>query len=407
MPFTIPNCFLLENEDFITISPMKRFCDINNLKKSEIRSELLTTILAFANNSPENEEITVTWLNKVLKEGLKHIYIKRIYFPDPLRLECLKNPDMVHTTLNSLFPKCPQVPIIFSHSTGTLTMQNYSWTISEGHVSKLSFEFTKLITCPTSPGSATDYDHIIYPIYVDIDLENGLIMSRGKSKSKMFDYTPTHSAMDNIKKNTKDLVTEAVSSLYMGLRFAYEQRSQSDAYFKRALYDLFKQTTFTPEFIQEKVQSFEDTNSTFIDQAASALDIKPEYFDKMKQDLNILLEKYISLSDLTEGHILADRDIYPIKMAATDFEYTKHSTTAAKKRPLQCKEKFFDLKNSLDYSKSCDMVTFCFKRLDSKYFSNELPSIGFEIADGWCIIKLLKYIEEEDIEHVLSRFITT
>ncbi len=404
MKINIPDCFINDSEEYITIPAMRRFCDQQQIKAGYLRDEIINSIITFAEESEENLVKFSSWINKVLKEGIKHIYLKEYVIKNQVLLEGLKNPNMVDNILKQKFPNCPQVDIYMSNATKELLLQKYTYKLEDDEVKVIYFEFViKLIQVNNKFIKQT----ISYPIYVDMDLENGVMQIRAKSKKGLFLYTPDLSTEDNLKQNVDVLCTKVSRIISQSFEIEYLNRNDSTNRFKNYIYNLFNDSTFTPQFIADLVSGYSANIDTFISHIQNEFKIDDTYYTHMKEDLNIFIEKYLSVTRLKKEDLQKDRVFYPIKTSSTDIEQTKHSTTSSNHEPLQCKEKFFDTKKSIQSSKSCDSVSFCHARQQNKYFGSEPFIISFEVSKGWCIIKLPRYVEEEDIQYVLSRFINT
>ncbi len=401
MKINIPDCFLNENEDYITVPVMKRFCESNKIKVKNTREEIWNSIVLYAQEDSTKYETFRSWLNRVLKEGMKHIYIREFTFSDKVIENRLKDEKSVNDMLKALFPDCKQTDMFECRPDKDPKIQKYSFSSEKGRVTSISFELSVRLVVAVDQYIKKD---IFLPIYVDIDLDKMIIFGRSKSKSKMYRYTEERLTEDGYKKTTKDLIIQSISMIMIRLQIELSQKNVSTKFFKRKIYDLFSKSTFTPQYIEDLVSGYSNTVTDFIDQVKGDFNIEDKYDEKMLEDINIFLEKYLSITRLKKEDLQSDRELYVTKTSSTDYERTKHSTTSPNDEPLQCKEKFFDTKKSISSSKSCDSVTFCHLRKVNKYF-NEPFIISFDVLDGWCIIKLPRYVEEEDIQYVLSKFI--
>ena len=80
--FKIPASFRDDYENYLVMHSMKNFLLSNGVvpKYTMSRANLVNQIEEFANESDENLEIVLDWLDEVLKEGIKHIHIRRVLF---------------------------------------------------------------------------------------------------------------------------------------------------------------------------------------------------------------------------------------------------------------------------------------------------------------------------------------
>ena len=77
--FSIPYTFVNPAEEYITLPALKRF--VKELKNDELRTTIdrpaiIQEIEDFANQSPDNEELVLEWLDQVVVEGIKDVQIK-------------------------------------------------------------------------------------------------------------------------------------------------------------------------------------------------------------------------------------------------------------------------------------------------------------------------------------------
>lgn len=82
--FRIPAAFRDDYENYLVMDIMRRFLLEQGITPKYImsRSDLINQIEEFANKSNDNLEIVLDWLDGVLKEGIKHIYIRKVNTDD-------------------------------------------------------------------------------------------------------------------------------------------------------------------------------------------------------------------------------------------------------------------------------------------------------------------------------------
>lgn len=121
---------------------------------------------------------------------------------------------------------------------------------------------------------------------------------------------------------------------------------------------------------------------------------------KAKMDLDIFLEKFISINGDREKIFTEDRDAYLIKISSDDIlQMTRIDTASTGKRPLQCSETFFDGKKSILNTKECKNLHLCYNRRKGYLGSF---TVQFSINKGWGVIKTYYFPEEDDIQNVLQ-----
>lgn len=402
IPYSLSN----ENESYLVIPVMRKFCFDNKLKQHNTREELLEEILAFASKNNENKVKFLNWFDNCLREGIKHFYMRSFYTDDRL-ISVLRNLDDCTGYLETCFSNCPNTFIPLSTHEHDLKLISCKVLLDEDNlVNRIIFNFTILLL--TGDDEVNNGERIIYPIFVDLDLKNNIILGRAKPKSKL--YSITNQATDvllyNDKTDTKNLILKAMDLICEKLDLKYFDANRCNTTYKSVIYKILKEYTFTPEEIQNKINSVSDKLDNFINDLFAELDIPLlNNYNNAKEDLNIFVEKYISINYEDQSIFTKDREAYPVKLSATDSEYTKVSECSMDREPLQHKEKFFDNKKSIERDETCDAITLCFKRKNPKYFGNIPYFVSLEAKGGFMCIRFPKYVEEEDIQHVLSRII--
>lgn len=402
----IPSSLKSESESYITIPIMKKFCKAHDIKSDIIRGDMLNAIFDFAKLNEENESIFYEWIESVLKEGIKHIYIRKVYSDNDI-LEYLKDEENCLNLIDKRFNDVPNNYIVACESDIEIKLQNIHYQIDNEQVTKLSFAFTQIILDDTP--LYTGGTRITYPIFVDIDLIEGYIIARAKSKTSL--YTCTENDNDNSlsydrKISTDDLVKNAINYITNILDLILEDKNRSTSNFKNSFYHILKEYTYTPEIIKEKIKKSNSDVNDFIDLILDKYDIdETTYFDKAKDDLSIFIEKYLSISHPDQELFTNGRRAYPVKLVSTDGEFTKVEEMSHNKEPLQCKEKFFDNKKSIEYEKTCDRLWLCYNRSEEQYFSKDPILVKISLKRGYCLVNFTKYTEEVDIDYVLSTII--
>ena len=77
----IPISFRDKNENYLIKGTLQKFCKKYELPTSEDKMDLIGYIEEFASRNNDNEEIVLEWLETVLKEGAKHIIIRKCDIP--------------------------------------------------------------------------------------------------------------------------------------------------------------------------------------------------------------------------------------------------------------------------------------------------------------------------------------
>lgn len=103
--------------------------------------------------------------------------------------------------------------------------------------------------------------------------------------------------------------------------------------------------------------------NSFINSVFNELGLKEKNKTKAKEDLDILIEKFISINGNMEKIFKEDREAYLIKISSDDIlQMTRIDTASIGKRPLQCTDTFFDGKKSILSTRECKILHLCYNR---------------------------------------------
>lgn len=311
---------------------------------------------------------------------------------------------MVEARINLKYPDCPMKNILTYTNTGEMTMIEYHIITNEDdEVTKIDFTFSKLFLYGETGKTG---DVTIFPVFIEVYLDDGFIISRGKAKSTLYQYDENnHMLLSEYKVDTMDYAVSAIDEIANIFEFKIEKdtkRIKNEN--SQLLYKLYDKYSFTPTDVMEKVNSQDSVINGFVNQIFSNLSLDLRNKEKALLDARIFVEKFISINGNNEEIFKNDRPAYLIKVTADDeIELTKIDTTSDKTVPLQCTEAFFDSKKSVVKSKMCKRLHLIFKRMDETYFSQTHPlvvQLGTHKNYGY--VKTMQYAEEADIQNVLQ-----
>ena len=392
--------YFLDKDDYLQNPIMRRFLKEHKIELVENRADYINAIESFAAKNEENEKVATEWLLKVAKEGSKDICYKKIHGVE----EWHRDPVLVEAKIKEIFPDCPNKNILNYKNTGERTMIEYHIiTNDDDEVKRIDFTFSKLFLCGESGkmGEVT-----IFPVFVEVYLDNGFVVSRGKSKSTLYKYDETnHFLLGEYKVDTMNYAVSAIDKIIEVFGFESEKNAKvvkNDN--SQMLYRMYEQYSFTPADVVEKVESQNDLVNGFVNQMFKNLNLDVRNKEKAILDAQIFVEKFISINGNNEDIFKEDRPAYLIKVSADDeIELTKIDTTSDKKVPLQCTEAFFDSKKSVVKGKKCKRVNLIFKRTNETYFSKSNPlAVQFGTNKNYGYAKTMQYAEEADIQNVLQ-----
>ena len=178
----IPECWANENENYITNPVLAEFCTNNGIKTQYTRMDLLNAINEYAQENDENKAKVEDWLEVVLKQGMKNILFRKIEF------ETKPDDDI----LRKSFTECKNRKL-YSNITEGNSLNLQSMKIRNN---KIEFVFTIFIIEEKKDVKS----RIVYPIFIDIDLNKKLIFGRAKSKTNI--HTVSSENIDEIGLNT-------------------------------------------------------------------------------------------------------------------------------------------------------------------------------------------------------------
>lgn len=400
--FDIPMTFKDENESYITLMALKNFSKRKGLKTNDLRNELIEGVINFANNSPENEEEVLEWIDHVTKEGIKDIWLKKITL-NQNSIHILKNSPLLEAKLNNYFQNIHRRHISTNLYDKDLKLVKYEINETQ-YGTVVSFYLCKMII---AYDKKTPEKTLWYPINIDLYIDNQFMTGRAKSKSNMYEYSP-NGYVENVNHSltSEKEIKGAIKFIVDIFNININSDMNAYNYYRGQLYRLLDQYTHTPGEIQIRMQEKSDVTKQVSDTIREAIcGIGIGYTDDIDSDVNNLVEKYFSISYQDKTIFTRNRNAYPLSLNATDEEESHVEQTAGLAEPLQSKAVFFDNKKMMQKSLLCDSVKFRYYRLDSKYTRREFDVKILTKKDG-CLFKFTEFTLEEDIINVLFSLIS-
>lgn len=384
----IPECWANEKENYITNPVLMEFCTNNKIKVQYTRIDLLKAINGYAEVNIENKQKVEQWLEIVMKQGMKSILFRKIDFE--------ANPSK--EVIEQAFKNNKNRSLYSNVTRGNyLNIQSIKYNNK-----KIEFVFTIFLY----EVKQENKNRIIYPIFVDIDLEKKLIFGRAKSKTNIFKLNSKDENEYGENTSTDKLIIEAIELVEEKLEAKKINKEEYIESIKKSIYNILEKYTFTPKCIENQIAEMDTYVDNFISNTLSMLKINdPINRKKAKEDMKIFIEKYISINIADKDIFINDREAYPYKLIATDSELTKVEETTTSYEPLQCKEKFFDNKKSIKYEGTCDGIFLMYFRKKKGYFSSDSYRAKISIKRKFCCVRFEAYVTEEDINNVLSNII--
>lgn len=388
----------LDRDDYLQNPIMRRFLKEHKIELVENRADYINAIGEFADQSKENKREVRDWLLKIVKEGSKEICYRKVHGIE----EWHRDPVLVEAKIKEVYPDCPMKNILTYTNTGERTMIEYHIITNDDEVTRIDFTFSKLFLYGET-GKVGDVT--IFPVFVEVYLDDGFVVSRGKAKSTLYRYDEkNHFLLGEYKVDTMSYAVSAIDKIIEMFGFETETNAKIiKNENSQMLYRIYEKYSFTPADVEDKVKSQKDVIKGFVDQIFSNLHLDVRNKEKAILDADIFVEKFISINGDNEEIFKEDRPAYLIKVSADDdIELTKIDTTSDKKVPLQCTEAFFDSKKSVVKSKKCKRLNLIFRRNDETYLKGNplVVQLGTHKNHGY--VKTMQYAEEADIQNVLQ-----
>lgn len=391
----------LDKDNYLQNPVMRRFLKQHNLKFVETRSEYIDKLEEFSNVNEDNEAILKNWLLKVIKEGSKEMCYKKLY---NIKKE-IYDVSFVDLTIKDAYPTCPMSNILEYKNTNEYELVNYQIITNDNNkVQKIEFTFSRLYLC----GEIGRKDEAVaFPIFVEVYLEDGFIVSRAKAKSTLFPFDGQNfSHIGETHIITMDIAENLMNDIIKIFDFMVEVDSKKVKNINsRMLYKLYCKYSFTPAEVETIVNTQNNLIDNFVDQLFKNLSLNIRNKEKALSDAKILVEKFVSINGNNEEIFRKGRPAYLIKISSNDEgELTTIDAKSSKSIPLQTTEAFFDSKKSVMQGKICKKLSMVFKRNDETYFTgyNQQLEIQFGSKGTFGFFKTIQYADEEDIQNVLQ-----
>ena len=393
----------LDRDDYLQNPIMRKFLKNRGLKFQTTRADYINAIKQYADTDEKCEKDVRQWLLKVAKEGSKDFCYKRI--KRITSEQC--DPIIIEEKIKRKYPNCPMLNILEYKNTHNRELIEYNIIKDDsGAAIKLEFTYSKLMLCGEVNQEGIN---TVFPVFIEVYLDNGLIVSRAKAKSTIFRHDGDSNKL--LLENKVNAMEYAVAAIYDVIGMLGYDVEQDSKIVKKENYEMFyriySQFSFTPEEVVRKVERMRQYNKQYIDLIFEDLKLDVRNKQKALEDMDTIVEKYISIDGRNEDIFKKDRDAYLIKVGSdNELELTKIYTLSQRMVPLQCTSAFFDSKNAIIRSKQCTKLNLVYKRKDDTYLKNKPIVVQFGTTKNFGFFKTLQYAEEEDIQYVLQTIYT-
>ena len=360
------------------------------------RAGLIKSITDYANESDIAKEDTLNWIDSVVREGIKDIYIMKL--TDESR-EFVKKTENVYEKISEELEKVQVNHLCGNRYTEKLSLVRFQ--VENQDTLVYTFYLCQLVYIFDGVNGAKKR---MFPICVDIYPNEGLIVGRGKPRQNMYKYDVKGFDSKNTEKlNAEYKILHSMQYIVNLLEIRCNGMQEVGWHFKNRLYRLLDKYTDTPKEIETLMkQSSTDINAA-VEIIADKICTRGNRED-ITSDIMNLIEKYFSITYEDKSIFIKGKDAYPLRIAATDEEESKVDQKSAREHPLQSKALFFDNKKMMQKNQICDGVVFKFRRKSKKYYEEEFK-VKINIKNNYCHMKFFEYTEEVDIQNVLHLFI--
>lgn len=394
--FGIPNTFLNENEKYITNMSLKDFINKNKNRNSKVsgnRPDLWNEVKQLVEESEENKERLLDWVDTVTKEGIKDVHIKFVRITQEAE-HIIGSSVSIDEALNSKLFNQKNRHLSGNDFTGHMELVDY-----KKDEKKLSLIFCKKIYVY----DRKTQEHIeVYPVFVDFYIKEKILIGRAKSKAGMYPFNGKF-IIDNLPErlSAEKEIMKAMDLSILYLKLDTDNSIDAVKQIKSKLFSLLDEYTHTPVEIQNLLDGQkENINNMVATIMNSTCEGGQNKEEDIRNDVSNLFEKYFSIT-YPDKSIFMRGKAYPLKILATDDEESKVEQTVAADEPLQTKAVFFDNKKMIQKSRLCDGLIFCYNRINTKYATEHTFRVKLYAKKATCIIKFFEYVREEDIENVL------
>lgn len=401
--FEIPITF--KEDDYIQLPQLRTFCAEHCLQLNENKKDLLDRVEKFANENAENLVLTKKWINDVVREGTKEILYRKVYIG-----EQWKDYRQASENLENYFPSCTQSDILDYCNTSKCSIVNYSFEKDQktGAVKKILFTFSQKLLEKRQKEKKEEALTVIYPIFIDLYVDEGFVVARYCSKTNVFNWTSDFTINVESKFNTRKRAIEVTEKLLNKLNIDSVSVEKSRANVQGYLYKLYEKYSFTPNEIKKVINSQKERIRTFVINYFKDMGIGITSVPEAIKDMEIFFEKYLATnSDFDDNVFKKDREAYIIRIRTDNIqEMTRIDAQVKIGEPLQCTEAFYDSKKTMIKNKECDRLNLCYNRNYNreekrKYFSSHFL-VKYDFYKGYGIVNIKYCAERRDIENVLQ-----
>ena len=405
----ISRIFKDEKEEYITWPAIYHFIREHNIKGEGTMSkrEALDCIFNFGNSSNERTEIVLSWIDDVILEGIKDVYVS--FFPLEQKTKLLLSNQVTADSYLAKFITENMKPHLCSNQYGNdFSLISVRW-VGEGKSRRIIFTYCKKLFVRESNKDTSSIKPIDYPITAEFFVKEELLLVMAKPRTNLNDYITNELKYENsIQTTTEKEVGKVTALIKKILTKEHIDIKTVKNKLKSKLFYVIDKYTKTPSVIENVIASntskLEAITEAILGMCTAQDKCKTPSSTDVKDDIKNIAEKYLSINWQDTVVFTQDREAFPIKLSATDEEECMVEQTAPESHPLQTKSIFFDNKKMLQKNKSCNGAVFVWTRKNRKYCSPSF-SVSINIKKEVCVFKFKQYTMKGDIENVIFSII--
>ena len=400
----VPEIYMDKNAKYLTEPVIKSFMSEHDIpySSSAVRSEWLTCIINFGNESDSNKATVLNWIDDVALEGIREIHVK--YFPIKQESKALlENEEYALSQLKKHIPD-EVVPHLSSNVYDEkLTLVSVRW-MGEGRGRKIVFTYCKKLFTYESSRSGETTKPIDYPIIAEYYIYDQWLLVIAKSRSPLYLERPNRNG-ESKRTTTEKQIDEVFNEMESILFKDNSISTRTETKLKNKLYRLINEYTGTPSEIKEIMESSVVQMDTIKEMIADLCHVQgkcnPPSSEKIQNDIANIVEKHLSINWHDNRIFTQGRKAYPIMLNSIDGEETKLKQETSIDLPLQKQSAFFNNKNTLNDKQSCNSAIFAWKRANPWYSTQTRFPVEIYVKKEVCVFKFTKYTKKEDMDDVI------
>ena len=297
---TIPATYYNNNEDYITLTAIRSFMRNHpegKFKVSLPREELLDSIIDFGNQNDSNSETVLNWIDAVLQEGIKDIYLQYAPISEEMQL-LFTSKSGIENYLDAYRNKT------LNHHVCMNTYGQQYILVSALYIEnskRITFVYCRKLHVHDKKNRTTK--EIDYPVIADYFLDSAWLLIRAKPRSNLYIFNPDGFDIEEAESTTTEKEIRLVSSLVGKiLQVQKESKSFISAQLKNKIFNLLHAYSNTPteiaKVMEEKKSEIQDiaNNIQTLCTVPNYCNISQSMAKDIKEDISNIIEKYLSIN---------------------------------------------------------------------------------------------------------------